>query len=198
MRTKVRRRLNAIVGLIIMVATVAVGLDFVMQREAKKAFIEGEIACLKEALYYEGRGGIVLEQLLQGMIILARVADKDPQWPKTICGAVAQDRQFSYYSDEDVLNRPIERAAMARADMLAKRLYFGAWKTQFLPRGWECVRFYKVSDAKLTSMDEKHLAQLKVSKRSLGYFGTLRAVATIGSHTFYRDPERCVTPLPTT
>jgi hypothetical protein len=158
-----------------------------------------EIGCLREALYYEGRGGLVGEQIMQGMVILARVADPDPQWPKTVCGVVHQARQFSYYSDVELMSRPIYAADWGRADAIARQLVREAWVMQLLPHGAECVRSYKMRDAKLASLSPVALKQLHVSAKSLGYFArTQTPVFSVGDHTFYRDREGCKYSLPTT
>jgi len=160
---------------------------------------EAETGCLREALYYEGRGGLEGEQIQQGMVILARVRDPDPQWPKTICGVVKQPRQFSYNLDAELMMRPLEVPAWGRADRIARELIRDAWKEQFLPHGAECVRTYKMSDEALAKLGPKSLKQLRVSEKSLGYFAkTQKAVFTVGQHTFYQDKVGCKNPLPTT
>lgn len=160
---------------------------------------EEEISCLREALYYEGRGGLVGEQTMQGMVILARVKDPDPEWPKTICGVVHQPRQFSYWSSSEAMSQPIEAVAWGRADALARLLYSKAWVWQKLPHGAECVRSYKVSDTKLASLTPVALKQLHVSARSLGYFAREQVpVFNVGNHTFYQSRLGCKNPLPTT
>jgi Cell Wall Hydrolase len=166
-------------------------------------FTEEEIGCLREAMYYEGRGGLVGEQIMQGMVIIARATDPDPQWPKTICGVVHQVMkgvpQFSYWGDKALMDLQLEGIAWGNADHLARRLANDVWREQFLPRGAECVRSYKMSDAALAKLSRKSLEQLRVSKRSLDYFErTQIPVFTVGSHTFYRDKEGCKEKLPTT
>lgn len=161
-----------------------------------------ETSCLREALYYEGRGGLVGEQIMQGMVILARVADPDPEWPKTICGVVHQivhgRPQFSYWMDEKVLDRPIDPVAWGRANEIADYLRKKAWSWQLLPRGAACVRSFKVRDTKLAMLSEKGIEQLHVSARSLGFFSrTQKLVFTVGDTGFYQNKSGCDHPLPT-
>lgn len=156
-----------------------------------------QVACITEAIYYEGRSGLPGEQILQAMVILARAADSDPQWPKTPCGVIRQPGAFSYYYDEAVRLQPIEPRAWQRARKLARWTYEHAWTEQLLPRGGECMRNYRLSDKVLARMKPEHLKQLRVSKRSLKYFDGLKLVVTVGQHSFYALPD-CRLKLPTT
>jgi|GEM_PF-3164173 len=160
---------------------------------------EKEIACLQEALYYEGRGGLPGERLMQGMVILARVKDPDRQWPKTICGVVHQPGQFSYRSDTKVMKAPRDPITWLLMGAEARDLIHDAWKKQFLPHGAGCVRSFKVRDVILASLKPIRLEQLHVSERSLGFFPRTQApVFEVGSHTFYQNKDGCKHPLPTT
>lgn len=160
---------------------------------------EKETACLREALYYEGRGGLVGEQIMQGMVILARVKDPDPQWPKTICGVVHQPGQFSYWNDPGVMGKRIDAVAWGRADEIARNLRKTAWSWQLLPHGAACVRSFKVRDEKLSRLSAKAVSQLHLKRRGLDFFGrTQKLIFTVGDSGFYQNKAGCKHPLPTT
>ena len=160
---------------------------------------EKEIACLQEALYYEGRGALPGERTMQGMVILARVKDPDRQWPKTICGVVHQPGQFSYWSDKKLMSARRDVIAWKLMELEARDLIRDAWKKQFLPHGAGCVRSYKLRDVLLASLKPIRLEQLHVSEKSLGFFPRTQVpVFEVGSHTFYQNKSGCKHPLPTT
>ncbi|TSC63609.1 MAG: hypothetical protein Athens041674_16 [Parcubacteria group bacterium Athens0416_74] len=142
--------------------------------------------CLAENLYHEARGESRDEKRKLGMLTLARVADPDPQWPKTVCGAVAQERQFSWVLEHKLATNRSEQAKWKEAQNIARDLLRNAWTTYRLPAGWECARFYKRTDGK------------SVSKKSAKYFdGKLMPVGRFGSHTAFQEKRGCKYPLPT-
>jgi hypothetical protein len=143
--------------------------------------------CLAENIYHEGRGESRGDRSLIGMITIARVTDSDPQWPKTICGVVAQDRQFSWVLDYRLATNRSEMRHWEEAKVLAHELLAGAWVKYLLPRGWECARYYKRTDGK------------GVSKASQKFFDTrLFPVGSFGHHTAFQERHGCKRPLPTT
>ncbi|MCE9541441.1 cell wall hydrolase [Candidatus Kaiserbacteria bacterium] len=142
--------------------------------------------CLAENLYHEGRGEPVSAQYIIGMMTIARVTDPDPQWQKTICGAVAQNRQFSWTLDYKLATQRNEQAKWEQAKFIARDLLAHAWARYVLPAGWECARFFKRSDGK------------GVSKASMKEFETrLFPVGSFGHHTAYQERRGCKNPLPT-
>lgn len=143
--------------------------------------------CLAENLYHEGRGESTSNIYVLGMLTLARVADPDPQWPKTICGTVAQARQFSWVLDFKLATDRSEQKKWEQAQFIARDLLAHAWTRYSLPSGWQCARFYKRTDGKGVS---------KVSKR---FFDTrLFPVGSFGHHTAFEQKKGCKNPLPTT
>lgn len=142
--------------------------------------------CLAENIYHEARGEKPNEKYMLGMLTLARVADPDPQWPKTVCGAVAQERQFSWVLEHKLATSRGEQAKWEEAQYIARDLLRNAWTTYRLPAGWECARFYKRTDGK------------GVSKKSAKFFDAkLFPVGAFGSHTVFQEKRGCKTPLPT-
>lgn len=147
---------------------------------------ERAVMCLAENIYHEARGEKPNEKYILGMLTLARVADPDPQWPKTVCGAVAQDRQFSWVLDYKLATSRGEQAKWEEAQHIARDLLQNVWTTYRLPTGWECARFYKRTDGK------------GVSKKSAKFFGAkLFPVGAFGSHTVFQERRGCKNPLPT-
>jgi len=158
------------------------------------------VDCLAEIVFREARSESVGIQRLTAITVIARRDDKDPQWPKTICGILRQPNQISQ-SDRPLNLGPRGLANLSLIRQLAEEVYEGAWKTQLLPRGWECVRYWRVSDVHLAKMNSKKFKQLGISKslKGLSFFDKLEEVKTPpGTVTFFRDPNRCVTRLPTT
>ena len=142
--------------------------------------------CLAENIYHEARGESASAKYMLGMLTLARVVDPDPQWPKTICGVVAQDRQFSWVLEHKLATARAEKARWEESQRIARDLLEHAWRRYRLPAGWECARFYKRTDGK------------GVSKASVRFFEEkLFPVGTFGSHTAFQERRGCKHPLPT-
>jgi hypothetical protein len=152
--------------------------------EAKR---EQATMCLAENIYHEGRGEGRGNQYILGMLTLARVSDPDPQWQKTICGTIAQARQFSWTLDYKLATDRSEQKKWEEAKGIARDLLANVWTTYVLPTGWECARFYKRTDGR------------GVSRTSTRFFETkLFPVGSFGHHTAYQVRRGCSAPLPTT
>jgi spore germination cell wall hydrolase CwlJ-like protein len=147
---------------------------------------EQAIMCLAESIYYEGRNQLTGHQRLLAALKLARVFDADPQWPKTVCGVIAQERAFSWTLDYKLATDVREQRSWAKSVELAREVYEEFGTTQLMPHGWACARYYKRTDDR------------GVSEAGRRFFAKLVPVGTFGSHTAYRDPKRCVTPLRST
>ena len=163
-------------------------------------FVEREIGCLANILFREARSESVGIRRLTAIVTIARRDDPDPQWPKTICGIMSQRGQISQVNKTIDLD-PNGLRVLAQDREIAAEVYDGAWKTQKLPRGWECVRYWRISDDVLATLDKKHFEQLGIKKdfKGLSFFDKLVPVKTPpGKVTFYRDPKRCGKALPTT
>lgn len=160
------------------------------------AFHVREITCLTDIVIREAGGESTQNRKKVAVVYIARRDDKDPQWPKTICEIRAQKAQVSQID----VPKNFEANEWRDNYALASEVYWGAWTTVFLPAHWECVRYYKVKDKKVSKLKRKQKRQLGILKgRGLAFFSKLLAVETPpgSDHTFYRDPNRCVTPLPT-
>lgn len=142
--------------------------------------------CMTENLYHEGRGQTAEDQYILGMLTLARVFDSDPQWPKTICGAIGQDKAFSWVLDYRLATKRSEKEKWQKAEFIARDLLENAWVRYAMPKGWECARWYKRTDGK------------GVSKASMKFFETrLFPVGTFGAHTAFQERRGCKKPMPT-
>lgn len=147
---------------------------------------ERSAMCLAENIYHEARGERANHKYVIGMLTLARISDPDPQWQKTICGAVAQEKQFSWVAEHRLATNRSEQARWEEAQFIARDLLAHAWTRYRLPAGWECARFYKRTDGK------------GVSNKSHRFFETkLFPVGTFGSHTAFQAKRGCKTRLPT-
>lgn len=161
------------------IAAVIYGTAMTMKRDVL-------IKVVGENLYHEVRGESVADQYKAGLITLARAADADKQWPKSIIGAVAQDRAFSWVLDHKLATKRDEKKKWETALEIATNLIDNTGTTILMPRGWECVRYYKRTDNK------------GVSNKSRKWFEkALVPVGTFGVHTAYRDKKGCVTPMRT-
>lgn len=171
-----------------------------LPRKTDADFAIREIDCLTNIIYREARGESAGIRRLTAIVTIARRDDIDPQWPRTICKIMAQSRQISGIERKISVN-PVELRQLAENREIAADVYDNAWTTQLLPRGWECVRYWKVSDEVLARMSEVKFKQLGIGKqlKGLTFFSKLAPVPSPpGKITFYRDPKRCMKALPTT
>lgn len=197
---RVRRLTIASICAVVMGVTLGSIVDSLKaSAHAHEQFIEHEIECLTNVIHRESRDQMRGTRYLIAITTIARRDDPDPQWPKTICGLAYQKGQIS------AVNKPLnmppsEVRAWEENRSIASEVYHGAWKTQRLPRGWECVRYWKLSDVALSRLSEKGQKQLGITKKKVGiaFFSKLSAVGTFGTLSFYSDPRRCVKLLPTT
>lgn len=161
---------------------VALAFQFVHTKLAN----ERAVMCMAENLYHEGRGQNVEDQYILGMLTLARISDPDPQWPKTICGAIGQDRAFSWVLDHNLATKRSEKEKWEKAKFIARDLLENVWVRYAMPKGWECARWYKRTDGK------------GVSKTAMRFFEVrLFPVGTFGSHTAFQERRGCKSRMPT-
>lgn len=164
----------------LIVAAVIYGTALTMKRDRL-------INVVGENLYHEVRGESIADQYKAGLITLARAADNDKQWPKSIIGVVAQDRAFSWVLDHKLATKRDEKKKWNTAIEVATNLIDKTGSTILMPKGWECVRYYKRTDNK------------GVSEKSRKWFEkALVPVGEFGKHTAYREKKGCVTPMRTT
>jgi hypothetical protein len=160
----------------------------------ERAQREHEVSCLTQIILREARGEPVWERIRVAMVFKARQADPDPQWAKSICGQTQQKGQVSqfdkpkHFSDEE----------WDENHAIAEYIEENAWITLFLPEGWECVRYYKISDDILRHLSRRAKRQYGIkSGKGIAYFHSLEAVEKGSEHTYYKDPRRCMKQLPT-
>ena len=147
------------------------------------AHAEQSTMCLAEDLYHEGRGEGAENMRLIGKIMLARVLDSDRQWPKSICGAVAQDNANSWVLEYRIATKRDEQRKWEEAQEIARDLLREAQQGFTMPKGWECARYYKLSEWK-SAFFKKALVPV--------------AHGEFGHHTAYREKGGCKLPMPTT
>lgn len=145
---------------------------------------EIQIRCLAENIYHEARGESLEARTMVAMVTVARAIDEDPQWPKTVCEVVAQERQYSWVLDTAIARKRSEQKRWADAIALAREIYAGFGTKHVFPHGGACIRFYARTD------------QRGMSERSKKFFATLIPVLKSGDHTFYRS-SRCRTHMAT-
>ena len=142
--------------------------------------------CLAENIYHEARGESREAKYIVGMLTIARVSDPDPQWPKTICGAVAQKHQFSWVLNYQLATTRDDNAQWLESQKIAEDLLPNAWSKYVLPHGWECARWYKRTDGKGVS---------KVGAKE--FDAHLFPVGMFDHHSAFQARRGCKTPLPT-
>ena len=155
-----------------------------------EAKTEQAVMCLGENFYHEVRGETKENTILQGKLTLARIADPDRQWPKSICGAIGQDRQFSWVLDYRLATKRSEKQKWEESQALARALLTEVKEVGLvMPKGWECARYYKRVDNR------------GVSKASLEFFKKklepVPNAPVFGSHVAYQEKGACKHPLPT-
>jgi hypothetical protein len=158
-----------------------------------------EVVCLTNIVYHEARGELPGHRELIATVVLAM--RDDPKWPsaKTVCGLAKQKGLFSHLKDPE-LARFSEKAWMENF-LLADSVYRNIWRDQLLPRGWECVRAFAISDEYKDSLGPKARKQLGITPEERG-FKFFRAkfdpVDTRGRKTFHTPKGGCAHPMPTT
>lgn len=160
------------------------------------AFVEAEISCLGNIAFREARNQLRGPRRLLMMVVIARRDDPLNRWPKTICGNAVNGEISQVFKEIKLNARDV--ASLRENDEIAREVYVEAWKEQLLPAGWECVRFWRLSDAEIAKLSEKQRGQLGiVDGKGLKFFDRLQPVQTHGSLTFFGNPKKCG-PLPTT
>jgi spore germination cell wall hydrolase CwlJ-like protein len=87
--------------------------------------LDAELRCLAAAVYFEARGEPIEGQLAVAQVIINR--SKDPRFPRTYCGVVAQPGQFSFMRGGRMPRLPIPGRAWARAVAIATIADRGLW-----------------------------------------------------------------------
>jgi spore germination cell wall hydrolase CwlJ-like protein len=98
-------------------------LDAAVAAQDAPAAVEGDLACLAGAIYFESKGEPLAGQLAVADVIINRT--KSGRFADTICGVVTQPGQFSFVRGGKIphidLNRKAYRTALAVAQVaLAK------------------------------------------------------------------------------
>lgn len=125
------------------------------------SILTAAVACLAMNVYHEARGEPAEGQLAVAHVTLNRVAD--PAYPSDVCGVVWQRKQFSW-TDDGKSDAAKDEAALVTAANMAVNVINGHAKD---PTG-----------------GATHYHNDKVSPR---WASRLKATATIGSHTFYKE-----------
>lgn len=194
-------------GAIIFAMIVAPGIEAIKLAEAKAEaqriarlerlkFEEREIVHLANIVFHEARGENVGVRELVGKVVLAIVNDRQMKLPKTVAELSRVPGFFSNLKNPDTAK--FHDANWVKIYNHMNGVYYGP-KT--LPRGWGCVRGFRVSDDELEKLGPKAIAQLgfTVEAKGLKYFAAHRVpVDTRGSVTFYSPRGGCSNPTPTT
>lgn len=192
---KIARRFSFAVNMLLFVALIGTLTYRVHEIHAEQLRLEQElrvaevareiqIRCLAENIYHEARGEPHEARRLVAMVTIARSVDDDPQWPKTICEVIAQERQYSWVLETAIATKRSEKDRWREALVLAREVYRGFGAVHKFPQGGACIRFYARTD------------QRGMSEKSKKFFATLIPVLAEGEHTFFRSAS-CRTLMPT-
>lgn len=203
----IAQHVSHLFGAILFAAIVGTGLEAIkvseLRAEARRAEQlvrlereQREITCLTNVTYHEARGEIAGARELVAKTVLAIISDRDMDVPRTICELSKVRGFFSGIKDTEMMHF---------GDSLWKKIYGEMSDVYYgprtLPRGWGCVRGFRVSDDELEKLGHKAIAQLgfTVEAKGLKYFAAHRVpVDTRGKITFYAPRGGCTEPAPTT
>lgn len=159
------------------------------QRLAQLQKDEREIVCLTNVVHHEARGEKPEVRELVAKTVLAIAADPDMRLPNTVCELARVKGMFSAI-------KVVEEEQFR--DPRWKKLYHEVseyfYGNRALPRGWGCVRGFRVSDDKLEKLDGKQLHKLgfTVEAKGLKYFAArMLPVGTRGNVTFSMPRAGC-------
>lgn len=159
-------------------------------------FEEKEIVCLTNIVHHEARGEMSGVRELVGKTVLAIIGDDTSRLPKTVCGLA---KVKGFFSQIKGTSEP--RFADAHWTRIYGEMSGTYYGPRTLPRGWGCVRSFRVSDEQLETLSGKALAQLgfTMEAKGLKFFAAKRVpVDTRGRITFYSPRGGCKDPTPTT
>lgn len=105
---------------------------------------EREIQCLANAIYYEAKSESLEGQKAVGNVTINRM--KSGRFRNTICGVVAQPKQYSWYPRRDTTDKASKEIARnlffnQYNDNTKGSLFFHSWRVN--PR-WHLVRTIKI------------------------------------------------------
>ncbi|MGN6269476.1 MAG: cell wall hydrolase [Sphingomonas sp.] len=100
-------------------------LDAAVAAQDAPAAVEGDLACLAGAIYFESKGEPLSGQLAVADVIINRT--KSGRFPDTICGVVTQPGQFSFVRGGEIPHIDLGRKAYRTALAVAQVALAKAW-----------------------------------------------------------------------
>lgn len=161
------------------------------ERLAKVAHDAREIVCLTNIVIHEVLNQSKDVRALTGKTVLAMASDNTSR-THTVCDLGKVKGMFSAIKNVDTSNFP--DAVWLRTYWEMSDVYFG---DRTLPRGWHCVRNFRLSDEKLSTLNEKSLAQLGITpdRKGLEFFD--RKTTQVAVHediAFFAPKKGCKKP----
>jgi spore germination cell wall hydrolase CwlJ-like protein len=151
----------------------------VEKEEPNLPYTQAELHCLTRNAYYEAKGDSEMSQIAVTHAVLNR--KYDGAFPGNVCGVVYQKRlnqsgrmvcQFSWYCDQKMMNRKIDRTAWQQSyDAVKKALIFYYDKGIDITQG---STFYHAD---------------YVSRNKLGV-KNIEKTTQIGSHIYYKEKTK--------
>jgi spore germination cell wall hydrolase CwlJ-like protein len=134
-------------------------LDAAVAAQDAPAAVDGDLACLAGAIYFESKGEPLKGQLAVADVVINRT--KSDRFPDSICGVVTQPGQFSFVRGGKIPHIDLKRKAYRTALAVAQVALARAWENP----APEALYFH--------------------AKRVRPGWGRAR-VASIGHHVFFR------------
>lgn len=100
-------------------------LDAAVAAQDAPAAVNGDLACLAGAIYFESKGEPLAGQLAVADVIINRT--KSGRFPDSICGVVTQPGQFSFVRGGEIPHIDLSRKAYRTALAVAQVALAKAW-----------------------------------------------------------------------
>ena len=101
-------------------------LDAAVAAQDAPAAVDGDLACLAGAIYFESKGEPLKGQLAVADVVINRT--KSDRFPDSICGVVTQPGQFSFVRGGKIPHIDLKRKAYRTALAVAQVALARAWE----------------------------------------------------------------------
>ncbi len=164
------------------------------QRLTKIQEKERKIVCLTNIVFHEVRNQPKDVRIVTGKTVL-EMANDNTSRAKTVCDLGRVKGTFSAIKNVDTprFHDPVWLGIYWEMS----ETYYG---DRTLPRGWQCVRNFRLSDEKLATLGEKSLKQLCITPERKGLEFFDRATVQIAVHgdiAFFAPLKGCAKPSKT-
>lgn len=164
------------------------------ERLAKIQEDERKIVCVTNIVFHEVRDQPKDVRILTGKTVL-EMANDNTSRAKTVCDLGKVKGMFSAIKNVDTprFTNPVWLGIYWEMS----ETYYG---DRTLPRGWQCVRNFRLSDEKLATLSERNLKQLGITpeRKGLEFFDrATMQIAVRGDIAFFAPLKGCAKPSKT-